>query len=1833
MTNNKFINTLVFILFVLIAKTTTAQLSQKHFIPPLTNADSGSSRPNAQFIYISTPSVQNVSYTITQVGSNDDITGVVSRTTPVEIEISNQSQLFVNSNQTSTIHNDRGFIIEAVGGQIYVSVRALAGGGNSQAGALVSKGAAALGTTFRAGMYTNENPQDNYLNFISVMATEDNTKVNFSDLPAGILIKNFSGGATIPEITLNEGESYIVATNSNETPINRAGLIGTLIQADKNIVVNAGSANGSFGNGGARDYGIDQIVDVNKIGTEYIFVRGSGTDQWENVLIVAHEDDTEIRVGNNAVDVINSGEFRVLEGNFFSNDGNMFVQTSKPVFAYQGIGGLGNNGQPSEANQGMFFVPPLSCESRGNVDNIALIDRIGNITFNGGITIVANTDATVLINDSPINNFNPDGPNAVEGNAAYVTYKVTGLSGNISVTSTEELYCAYFNQNGNATSGSFYSGFLTAPEINFNTSVVALGNCIPNVTLEASNTTLFDSFRWEYFNEITGLWEERSTQSTYQPIATETGRYRLVGNIICNPNEDFISSEIPVSICPDDYDGDLIIDNLDVDLDNDGILNCDESIGNASINFNDTDNPLIIFQDNSTSSSIISSVYAETDIGNSFIGSTNGFFESLITTQVDSELEYTLNFTQNINFRFSQNDDLDHIVSDGEFFILKVGPSNKNVTLLDPDNQLLVDTNFDGEFESGVTNISSSEIHFKYVQNTTAAESTFQFLANQVNQISFQHKSTGISATSRFNGKIELTCFSLDSDGDGIENMFDLDSDNDGIPDIIEAFGQEISISGTDTNLDGLDDIFTSNMNLDSDNDGIANYIDIDSDNDGIFDTTEAGHNLDTDFDGRIDNGNSLIGINGLVDNLETVADVKVLSINYTIANTDNDLDFNFTELDADNDNCFDVNEAGFTDINKDGVLDSTTFAVDENGKILNNLDGYTNPNINYITEAPIVINTTFEDVIFCESSTSIISIDSTADAFQWEISTDNGVNFTALSNNGTYSGVNSADLQITNVLQSFNNHQFRVILNRTGNSCSETSNAITLSVNPLPVLKLNPELNQCISVNNNNPTVNLTNAAFNITETPNVTFLYFEDAAGTNPITEPTSYPVQVNIPQSVFVEVTSTKGCTQTLVELRLDVAQVLDNNYNDLQPPVCDDFLDSEGNNTPGNNSDTDGITNFSLDRNTIEAGINAPANTSILYYESIQDRANTLNEIDITNYRNDLSKIDITTINGGIQFPIYYRIVSTINNSCAGLGQFFLQVNSVPTAEIVLDLELCDDVTDGDNANGIAQNFNLETQTASILGTQNATDFTVTYHLTAVDANSGNGALISPFENTIPNSQEIFVRVTNNITGCFTSQTSFNVIVNPVPLANLVPDLEVCDDDADGSARNGFSQNIDLESQTLGILGTQDANNFNVTYHRTFENAQSGDTPLVTPYSNLTPNQETIFIRIVNTNTGCANTISNFRVIVNPEPEVNPVSNLSYCDDAIDGDDTNGIIQNIDLESQIPALLGAQDPDDFIVTFHSSPSDATSGTAAISSPYTNTNSTETIFVRIENKATGCINDDGSFDVIVNPLPNFTITTPQIICLNATPLTISAENPAEIYNYEWRNANGDILGNSQDLEISVGGNYTVTATTTDGTNCSRVETITINESNPAVLLPEFVTIVDEGNNIGSENNLSINIDTINNNLGIGDYQFALRNDDKNTTTLFQDEPIFENLEGGIYTIIVNDKNGCKPDATLQVSVIQFPKFFTPNGDGTNDTWVVKGANREFYPNSSINIFNRFGKLVAQIPLESGGWNGMYNGKLLSSDDYWYNITLIPADNTKPTINKKGHFSLLRR
>jgi gliding motility-associated-like protein len=291
-----------------------------------------------------------------------------------------------------------------------------------------------------------------------------------------------------------------------------------------------------------------------------------------------------------------------------------------------------------------------------------------------------------------------------------------------------------------------------------------------------------------------------------------------------------------------------------------------------------------------------------------------------------------------------------------------------------------------------------------------------------------------------------------------------------------------------------------------------------------------------------------------------------------------------------------------------------------------------------------------------------------------------------------------------------------------------------------------------------------------------------------------------------------------------------------------------------------------------------------------------------------------------------------------------------------------------------------------------------------------------------------------------------------------------------------------------------------------------------------------------------------------------------------------------------------------------------SDAADGLNPLSSPYSNTQvDSQTIYVRIVKDDTGCVNSSYSFNVVINPLPDFQLTSPQIVCLNDPTLVLAPENPAGIYDYVWNDPEGNETVGSQ-LDPTVGGVYSLTGT--------RTREVTVTESIIATLTDADISIVDD-----SENN-SISIDPTN--LGIGDYEYALADDNGNIIANYQDDPLFENLEGGFYTVLVRDKNGCGT-ASLDVPVVEFPRFFTPNNDGVNDTWAIKGANSIFFPESEVNIFNRFGKVVAQIRIDNPGWDGTFNGKTLPSDDYWFSIRLVDRNGNVRT--RTGNMSLLRR
>jgi hypothetical protein len=268
------------IFFIFLSINCVAQLSKTHYIPPLTGSNSVIAQEH--YFYISTPSISPVKVNINAIGVGTTQI-LVSQSSPFFVEIGNNpnSQLIVSPALLNTKLSDKGYIIESES-LIYVSVRVLAGSYN-QAGSLVSKGLAALGKQFRVGGFTNiatTNSSPSRYTFLSILATENNTKVEFSNIKSGVTFVNNGSIINNSNITLDRGQSYLLAVEDNSV-VNKDGLIGALVKSDKPIAFNCGSFGGTNGeNNGNLDLGFDQIVPIENIKnpisneSEYIFVKG-----------------------------------------------------------------------------------------------------------------------------------------------------------------------------------------------------------------------------------------------------------------------------------------------------------------------------------------------------------------------------------------------------------------------------------------------------------------------------------------------------------------------------------------------------------------------------------------------------------------------------------------------------------------------------------------------------------------------------------------------------------------------------------------------------------------------------------------------------------------------------------------------------------------------------------------------------------------------------------------------------------------------------------------------------------------------------------------------------------------------------------------------------------------------------------------------------------------------------------------------------------------------------------------------------------------------------------------------------------------------------------------------------------------------------------------------------------------------------------------------------------------------------------------------------------------------------------------------------------------------
>lgn len=472
-------------------------------------------------------------------------------------------------------------------------------------------------------------------------------------------------------------------------------------------------------------------------------------------------------------------------------------------------------------------------------------------------------------------------------------------------------------------------------------------------------------------------------------------------------------------------------------------------------------------------------------------------------------------------------------------------------------------------------------------------------------------------------------------------------------------------------------------------------------------------------------------------------------------------------------------------------------------------------------------------------------------------------------------------------------------------------------------------------------------------------------------------------------------------------------------------------------------------------------------------------------------------------------------------------------------------------------------------------------------------------------------------------CDTQRHEVKVTVNPLPDYNTSRHQIIqCDFDSDRmdgqSAFNLFFEE-DVLSITNGIIANRTVK---------FYNDALGTVPITdseaSNFINTVSNPQIVYAKVIDTNTLCesAGLVAVELFVENASISNGILIDLKTCDINV----SSIPIGEFDLnDSQLdPITVNVTPP--YTLRFYESEDDATLQLNPINSNLIYESQSKAIFARVENDSGFCVGIS-EINLLINPLPelydDINEDNPYLICndgIDEVELYAlkESQDPTSTYIYTWFDETGTIVGNKASFVAKSSGKYEAFVEKLyAGTSSSCLSIRKVYVENSSVAQVEQIVVEDLSDN----NSIFISVS------GDGDYTFALNQGgfftpDSDNPFQFQ----FTNVPAGIHTVKVRDeKNNCGT-IEIEVPVIGFPKFMTPNADNKNDTWNVVGLNANNQKATTISVFDRYGKLLSSYTADQLGWDGTHKGKPLPANDYWY---LIKLYNEKIY---RGHFTLVR-
>lgn len=300
---------LLLLAFLIFSFTSKAQLDREHWFAPMFDGQSNSG--DEQFLHLSTNEttpfnvkVYSNNILVAQKNISKGNPGVITiKYNPGLNEIDRENIITDSDTQLHRVIN-KGLYVKA-DKPCFANLRF---GVTNHTEIITSKGTAGIGTKFYTvvapSAQTNPSTSSNLGFAASFLATEDNTKVTVNNFKKPLTFNNYGAAASFTFI-LNKGQSYIIdgrISNLN----NRDGFIGAEVNADKPISMSNGNFNGQYAssiNGDGSDILMDQSVPVDKLGDEFVIVKGYGIigNKMEGAIIVATEQNTAVYLNDSTI--------------------------------------------------------------------------------------------------------------------------------------------------------------------------------------------------------------------------------------------------------------------------------------------------------------------------------------------------------------------------------------------------------------------------------------------------------------------------------------------------------------------------------------------------------------------------------------------------------------------------------------------------------------------------------------------------------------------------------------------------------------------------------------------------------------------------------------------------------------------------------------------------------------------------------------------------------------------------------------------------------------------------------------------------------------------------------------------------------------------------------------------------------------------------------------------------------------------------------------------------------------------------------------------------------------------------------------------------------------------------------------------------------------------------------------------------------------------------------------------------------------------------------------------------------------------------------------------